>query len=397
MQIADRITSMPKYLFAEIDRLKWEAKAKGVDLINLGVGDPDVPTPDFIVDALVDTIKHKPSTHQYPEYDGDPAFRASAAAYLKRRFALDIHADRELVGLIGSKEGIAHFALAVANPGDVVLVPDPAYPVYFMSAVLAGAEPYRMPLLEKNSYLPDFSAIPADVLRRARLMYLNYPNNPTSAVADIAFFREAVAFAKQHNIVICHDNAYAEITFDGFVAPSILQVEGAKECCIELYSLSKPLNMTGWRVAFAYGHEQLISALRKVKTATDSGQFTAIQFAAMEGLASPDETIERMRGIYTARRDRVVAMLNNLGLKCELPRASLYVWLGIPPGFASSQDFAMELLASQGVIVSPGVGFGQYGEGYFRISLTTPDPRLDEGLERIRRFITSHRVAYGGV
>jgi len=387
MQVAERILNMPKYLFAEIDRLKWEAKAKGVDLINLGVGDPDVPTPDFIVEALVDTIRHKPSTHQYPEYDGDPSFRKGAAAYLKRRFSIEMHPDRELVGLIGSKEGIAHFALAVANPGDVVLVPDPAYPVYYMSAVLAGAEPYRMPLLEQNDYLPDFTAIPADILSRARLMYLNYPNNPTSAVADIAFFERAVAFAKKHNIVICHDNAYAEITFDGFVAPSIFEVDGAKECCIELYSLSKPLNMTGWRVAFAYGQENLISALRKVKTATDSGQFTAIQFAAMEGMANPNETIERMRSIYVARRDRIVSMLNGFGLRAASPRASLYVWLAIPAGFASSQDFAMELLASQGVIVSPGVGFGQFGEGYFRVSLTTPDARLDEGLARIGNFI----------
>jgi len=244
MQIADRITSMPKYLFAEIDRLKWEARAKGVDLINLGVGDPDVPTPEFIVNAMVDIVKNQPATHQYPEYDGDPAFRRSASAYLKKRFSLDVHPDKELVALIGSKEGIAHFALAVANPGDVVLVPDPAYPVYYMSAVLAGAEPFAMPLLEENGYLPDFTAIPAHILRRARLMYLNYPNNPTAAVADLSFFAKAVAFAKEHNIVICHDNAYAEITFDGFVAPSILEVPGAAECCIEIYSLSKPLNMT---------------------------------------------------------------------------------------------------------------------------------------------------------
>jgi len=387
MQIADRITSMPKYLFAEIDRLKWEARAKGVDLINLGVGDPDVPTPEFIVNAMVDIIKNQPATHQYPEYDGDPAFRRSASAYLKKRFSLDIHPDKELVALIGSKEGIAHFALAVANPGDIVLVPDPAYPVYHMAAVLAGAEPFAMPLLEENGYLPDFTAIPAHILRRARLMYLNYPNNPTAAVADLSFFAQAVAFAKEHNIVICHDNAYAEITFDGFVAPSILEVPGAADCCIELYSLSKPLNMTGWRIAFAYGQEKLIAALRKVKTATDSGPFTAIQFAAMKGLADPNETIAGMRDIYTARRDRVIAVLQALGLPCDPPRASLYVWLRVPEGFASSQAFSMDLLASQGVIVSPGVGFGQYGEGYFRISLTTPDYRLDEGLERLRQFL----------
>lgn len=387
MQIADRITSMPKYLFAEIDRLKWEARAKGVDLINLGVGDPDVPTPDFIVNAMVDIVKNQPATHQYPEYDGDPAFRRSAAAYLKKRFSLDVHPDKELVALIGSKEGIAHFALAVANPGDVVLVPDPAYPVYYMSAVLAGAEPYLMPLLEENDYLPDFAAIPAHILRRARLMYLNYPNNPTAAVADLSFFAKAVAFAKEHNIVICHDNAYAEITFDGFVAPSILEIPGAEDCCIELYSLSKPLNMTGWRIAFAYGQEKLIAALRKVKTATDSGPFTAIQFAAIEGLANPDATIAGMRDIYTARRDRVIALLKSLGLPCASPRASLYVWLRVPEQFPSSQAFSMALLASQGVIVSPGVGFGQYGEDYFRISLTTPDHRLDEGLERLRNFL----------
>jgi len=391
MQIADRITSMPKYLFAEIDRLKWEARAKGVDLINLGVGDPDVPTPEFIVNALVDIVKNQPATHQYPEYDGDPAFRRSAAAYLKKRFSLDVHPDKELVALIGSKEGIAHFALAVANPGDVVLVPDPAYPVYYMSAVLAGAEPFAMPLLEENGYLPDFTAIPAHILRRARLMYLNYPNNPTAAVADLSFFAKAVAFAKKHNIVICHDNAYAEITFDGLVAPSILEVPGAEDCCIELYSLSKPLNMTGWRIAFAYGQERLIAALRKVKTATDSGPFTAIQFAAMKGLADPDETIAEMRDIYTARRDRVIAVLQALGLPCDSPRASLYVWLRVPEGFTSSQAFSLDLLASQGVIVSPGIGFGQYGEGYFRISLTTPDHRLDEGLERIRKFMVEKK------
>jgi len=382
MHIADRIHNMPQYLFAEIDRLKWEARARGVDLINLGVGDPDVPTPDFIVEAFVDIVRNKTATHQYPEYDGDPAFRRSAATWLQQRFGVNVHSDRELVALIGSKEGIAHFALAVANPGDVVLVPNPAYPVYEMSAILANAEPYHMPLLPENDFLPDFSAIPADVLRRASLMYLNYPNNPTAAIAELPFFARAVEFARQHNIVICHDNAYSEITFDGFVAPSILEVPGAMDCCIELNSLSKPFNMTGWRVAFAYGNERLIAALRKVKTATDSGQFTAIQFAAMEGLANPTGTITRMRNIYEARRAVVIAALCKLGLPCAVPRASLYVWLRIPLGFASSQEFAMRLLAEQGVIVSPGIGFGRFGEGYWRISLTTPDTRLALGLER---------------
>lgn len=391
MQIADRIKNMPKYLFAEIDRLKWEARARGVDLINLGVGDPDVPTPDFIVDALVDIVRNKPATHQYPEYDGDPAFRKAASQWIKRRFGVEVHSDKELVGLIGSKEGIAHFALAVANPGDVVLVPNPAYPVYEMSAVLANAEPYHMALLPERNFLPDFESIPAEILKRSSLMYLNYPNNPTSAIADFSFFEQAVAFAKKHNIVICHDNAYSEITFEGFVAPSILEVPGAMDCCIELNSLSKPFNMTGWRVAFAYGNEQLITALRKVKTSTDSGQFTAIQFAAMEGLAHPDETINRMRNIYVSRRDRVVKTLKSLGFECEPPKASLYIWMPIPKEFASSQEFAMELLVEQGVIISPGIGFGKYGEGYWRISLTTPDHRLDEGLERMRRFVEGRR------
>lgn len=387
MHIAERIHNMPKYLFAEIDRLKWEARACGVDLINLGVGDPDVPTPDFIVEALVDIVRTKTATHQYPEYDGDPAFRRSAATWLQQRFGISVHSDRELVGLIGSKEGIAHFALAVANPGDVVLVPNPAYPVYEMAAILANAEPYHMPLLPENNFLPDFSAIPPDILRRASLMYLNYPNNPTAATAELSFFAKAVEFAKQHNIVVCHDNAYSEITFDGFVAPSILEVPGAMDCCIELNSLSKPFNMTGWRVAFAYGNEKLITALRKVKTATDSGQFTAIQFAAMEGLANPTGTIARMRNIYEARRALVIDALGKMGLPCPVPRASLYVWLPIPAGFASSQEFAMQLLAAQGVIVSPGIGFGRFGEGYWRISLTTPDPRLAAGLERIAAFL----------
>lgn len=391
MQIADRIKNMPKYLFAEIDRMKWEARARGVDLINLGVGDPDVPTPDFIVDALVNIVRNQPATHQYPEYDGDPAFRKSAAAWIKRRFGVEVHSDKELIGLIGSKEGIAHFALAVANPGDVVLVPNPAYPVYEMSVVLANAEPYPMALREENGFLPDFDAIPAEILKRAKLMYLNYPNNPTSAVAELSFFEKAVSFAKKHNIVICHDNAYSEITYEGFVAPSILEVPGAMDCCIELNSLSKPFNMTGWRVAFAYGNEQLITALRKVKTSTDSGQFTAIQFAAMEALANPTETIDRMRHIYLARRDRVVTMLRDMGFECVAPKASLYIWLPIPQGFASSQEYAMELMADQGVIVSPGIGFGKYGEGYWRVSLTTPDHRLDEGLERIRKFMAGRK------
>lgn len=387
MQIAERIHNMPQYLFAEIDRLKWEARARGVDLINLGVGDPDVPTPEFIVEALVDIVRHKTATHQYPEYDGDPAFRRSAATWIQQRFGVSVHADRELVGLIGSKEGIAHFALAVANPGDVVLVPNPAYPVYEMAAILANAEPYPMPLLPANDFLPDFSSIPTNILRRASLMYLNYPNNPTAAIAELPFFAKAVEFAMQHNIVICHDNAYSEITFDGFVAPSMLEVPGAMECCIELNSLSKPFNMTGWRVAFAYGNEKLITALRKVKTATDSGQFTAIQFAAMEGLAHPEGTIARMRNIYEARRAVVIDALGKMGLQCSVPRASLYVWLPIPAGFTSSQEFAMRLLAEQGVIVSSGIGFGRYGEGYWRISLTTPDPRLAAGLERIAAFL----------
>jgi len=386
MRPAKRIEKVPPYLFAEIDKKKKEALARGIDIINLGIGDPDQPTPDFVVDALA-THARNPKTHRYPDYEGSPEFRQAMSQWYQRRFGVTVDPSREVMTLIGSKEGLAHLIWAFVDPGDYALIPDPAYPVYKTHTLLAGGVPYTMPLLPENGFLPDFGKIPEEVWRKAKLLFLNYPNNPTAAVAERAFFEEAVALAKKYDVLLVHDAAYAEMTFDGYVAPSVLEVPGAKEVAIEFYSFSKPFNMTGWRIAAAVGNAAAISALGIIKTNTDSGQFTAIQWAAMEAFQhDPLGFFGQMNRLYQGRRDVIIDGLNSLGWKLPRTRGTFYVWVPVPAGYTSA-SFTAELLERAGVIVVPGTGYGEKGEGFVRIALTVPEERLREAVERMRPFV----------
>ena len=381
MRLAQRIAEVPPYLFAELDRRKAAVIARGVDVIPLGIGDPDLPTPGPIVERL-QAEAAVPANHRYPDYEGSPAFRAAAAAYMARRFGVELRPDGEVLALIGAKEGIAHLVWALCDPGDVVLCPDPGYPVYATHTRFCGGEPYRLPLLPGSGFLPDLEAIPAQAARRAKLLFLNYPNNPTGATADLAFFERAVAFCRRHDILLAHDNAYAEIGYDGYLAPSVLQVPGASEVAIEFHSLSKSFNMTGWRIGFACGNAAAVAALGIVKNNTDSGPFTAVQQAAVLALGLPRATLEAQLAVYQRRRDRMVAALRQAGVAAPLPRATIYLWCPVPAG-QTSAGFAGRLLEEAGVFVTPGTGYGPQGEGYFRISLTCPDARLDEAARRI--------------
>ncbi len=378
---SERLEKLPPYLFVELDRLKAEAKARGVDVIDLGVGDPDLPTPSHIVQAAEEAVK-KPENHHYPSSVGMRAFREAAARWIKERFGVELDPDREVVTLIGSKEGIAHFPLAFVNPGDVVLVPTPSYPVYHIGTLFAGGETYYLPLLAENNFLPDLEAIPQEVLSRAKILWLNYPNNPTAAVADLDFFSRVVEFARKHGLIVAHDAAYTELYFDDFRPPSILQVDGAKDVAIEFHSLSKTYCMTGWRIAFAVGNEKLISGLTKVKNNVDSGAFQAVQEAGIAALSGDQKCVEEFRQIFKERRDVVVEGLKNLGFALDPPKATFYVWARVPEGYTSA-DFCAKLLQEAGIVVTPGNGFGDPGEGFFRIALTVDKERLKEALARI--------------
>jgi LL-diaminopimelate aminotransferase len=379
VRVADRVASLPAYMFAELDR-KIEAKrAEGVDIISLGIGDPDQPTPRHIVEALQEAAED-PATHQYPSYWGLPALRKAIAAWYGTRFGVDLDPDTEVLPLIGSKEGIAHVAWAFIDPGDQALVPDPGYPVYAASVALAGGTAVSLPVPPERGFLPDLSEAP--VTAGTRMLWLNYPSNPTAAVAELAVFEEAVAFAREHGLLLVHDGAYTEMTYDGFVAPSVLQADAARDVAIEFGSPSKTYNMTGWRVGWAVGNAEAIRALSTLKTNLDSGIFNAIQRATVAALAGPQEPVDEMRAIYAKRRDLVVGTLNGLGWDLEPPRGSLYVWL--PTHGRTSADFCELLLEQAGVVVSPGPGYGTGGEGYARISLTVPDDRLAEAMDRIR-------------
>lgn len=386
-KVAQRISTVPPYLFAQIDKKKAELAARGVDVISLGIGDPDLPTPDFVVERMRREMADA-RWHQYPDYDGHLLFREAVASFYRRRFGVDLDAKTEVLTLIGSKEGLAHLIWAYVDPGDVVLVPDPGYPVYQTHTRLAGGIPYIMPLKRENRFLPDLGAIPEDVAHKAKLLFVNYPNNPTGAVADLDFYREAVDFCRRYDILLVSDNAYSEITYDGYVAPSVLQVPGAKEVAVEFWSLSKPYNMTGWRIAAAVGNaEALYDGLGIIKTNTDSGQFTAIQMAAIEALTHPrsDAFIRGMNAIYRRRRDLAVSGMRDAGLDVEPPKGTFYLWVPVPDGHTST-SFAELLLTEAAVVVTPGVGYGQYGEGYIRISLCLKEERLQEALERIRKL-----------
>ena len=391
MELAQRVQQLPPYLFARISQLIAEKKAAGVDVISLGIGDPDLPTPPHILDALK-AATDVPANHRYPESDGLPEFRRSIANWYQKRHGVTLDPDREVVPLIGSKEGIAHFPLCLINPGDVSLITDPGYPVYEVATMFAGGETVKLPLSEEDGWLPRLDEIPADVAARAKILWLNYPNNPTGAIADLAFFEKAVAWAKAHDVAIAHDLAYADVSYDGYRPQSILEVDGARDVAIEFNSLSKAFNMTGWRVGMAVGNAELINALTRVKTNMDSGIPQAIQAMAMAALDGPLDSIEEHNAIYTRRRDRTIEVLRELGLRVEPPKASLYVWARLPEGERSSADFAGRLIDQTGVVVTPGMSYGEAGEGYIRISLTTPDDRLNEALDRLAKFARGEQV-----
>ncbi|MGI9534238.1 MAG: LL-diaminopimelate aminotransferase [Thermodesulfobacteriota bacterium] len=381
---AKRIEDLPPYLFAEIDKKKNQMIEKGVDVIDLGVGDPDIPTPDHIIDALKKAAED-PTNHTYPSYIGMMAFREAASDWYKKRFNVNLDPGSEIVALIGSKEGIAHAPLAFLDPGDIALVPDPGYPVYPVATTFAGGVPYNMPLLKENKFLPDLDSIPQDILNKAKLMFLNYPNNPTTAVSDIGFFKEVVEFASKNDILVCHDAAYTEIAFDGYVPPSFLEVDGAMDVCLEFHSLSKTFSMTGWRIAFAAGNRRAVGGLGKIKTNIDSGAFQAVQVAGIEALNNYELGLNDRKKVYQDRIDLFCKGLDEVGLDYSKPKATFYVWFDVPKGFTSS-EFSSKLLEEAGIVVTPGNGFGDAGEGYARVSVTFDTQRIAQAAERIKDF-----------
>jgi LL-diaminopimelate aminotransferase len=378
-----RLQELPPYLFLEIDKAKRKARQAGRDIIDLGVGDPDQPTPQFIIDALYRAAQD-PANHRYALDQGMPDLRQAIVNWYRQRFNVELSPDQEILPLIGSKEGIAHFPLAFINPGDYSLVADPCYPPYKGGTVFSGGKTYLLPLLEKNNFLIDLKKIPRTVLKKAKLFYMNYPNNPTGATCGIDFYKQVVEFARKNKLIVISDLAYSEIAFEGYKAPSFLEVSGAKEVGIEFHSLSKTYNMTGWRLGWASGNKNLVAALAKVKSNIDSGIFSAIQVAAVAALKSSGEHIQKMCRLYQSRRDVLVDGLNSLGWQLNKPRATFYVWAKIPKG-KKSIDFAQELLEKANLIVTPGVGFGKYGEGYIRFALTVDESRIQEAIERLRK------------
>lgn len=379
---ASRVAKIPPYLFARIDKKKEEARKKGIDLIDFSIGDPDIPTPGFIVKRMQEAAAD-PKNHRYPSYEGMLAYRKAVADWYLNRFSVELNPEDEVVALIGSKEGIAHFPWAYLDEGDIALIPSPGYPVYKITTLLAGGTPYMMPLLEENGFLPRFDLIPEEVFKKAKFMFINYPNNPTGAHANDAFYEEAVALAKKHDFVLCHDAAYSEVTYDGYKARSILEFDREKKYSIEFHSLSKTYCMTGWRIGFAAGNREAVQNLGKLKTNIDSGAFDAIQWAAIEALTSRQESVTAMREIFQKRRDIIVEGLASIGINVPKPLATFYIWAHVPEGYTSA-DFAEKLIEEKGIVVTPGSGFGDEGEGYFRISITTGEDRIREAVERMR-------------
>lgn len=382
MKVSERLEKIPPYLFAEIDRKIDEAKAKGIDIISLGIGDPDSPTLQPVVDEMHKAIDD-PKNHDYPPYNGTVQFRNAAKDWMKRRFDVDLNADTEILANIGSKEAIAHVFFAYVDKGDYTLVPDPGYPVYKNATIFAGGTPYAMPLLEENNYLPDFDKIPEDIAQKAKLMFLNYPNNPTGATADLEFFKKAVDFCKKYDILLCSDMAYSEMTYDGYKAPSVLQVEGAKDVAIEFYSHSKSYNMTGWRVGFVAGNAGAIKALGTIKNNIDSGTFKAIQQAASAAFTVDQSYIDKLNGMYQERRDAMEEGLRELGWDIKPSKATFYIWIPTPNGM-SSEEFATLMLEKAHVVVPPGIGYGKCGEGYIRIALTKDVETIKKAIQRMK-------------
>ena len=379
---ADRIKNLPPYLFAAIDKAKQEARARGVDVIDLSVGDPDLPTPAHIVEALRQAAEDT-SNHQYPSYEGKLTFRTAVADWYKRTFNVDLDPRNEVLTLIGSKEGIAHAPLAFINPGDVALIPDPAYPVYRTATAFAGGEPVIMPLLKENKFLPDLEAIPVEVARRAKIMFLNYPNNPIGATADRSFFQELVDFAREYNIIVMHDNPYSEIYYEGQRSLSLLEIDGAKDVAVEFHSLSKTYNMTGWRIGSVVGNSEVVAGIGKIKSNIDSGTFGAVQDAGIAALQSPKEIVDDIRKIYQHRIEILYQALQDRGLEPEKPRATLYLWAWVG---GSSIQYAERLLEKTGIVATPGLGFGKYGEGYIRFSITQQTKRIEEAVVRLEKM-----------
>jgi LL-diaminopimelate aminotransferase len=386
VRTARRIEKLPPYLFAEIDRKVALAKERGADIISFGVGDPDLPSPPHVIEALA-TAARDSATHRYPSYTGMPEFRASIAAWYERRFGVKLDPDEEVQPLVGSKEGIFHLPVAFVDPGDVALIPDPGYPVYETGTILAGGEAVLLPLSADNGFIPDLGAISADVVERARVLWLNYPSNPTAACVDEAFFGEAVQFCRANDLLLAHDAAYTEITFDGYVAPSVLEVEGAMDCAVEFGSLSKTYNMTGWRVGWVAGAPVAIEAMKRLKTNIDSGIFDALQRAGIAAIEGPQDYLQECVDRYRHRRDLLCDGLKSMGLVVEPPKGSIYVWVPVPDGH-TSESFTTFLLDETDIVVAPGNGYGPSGEGFVRFSLTLADDRLEEGVERLRKVVT---------
>jgi LL-diaminopimelate aminotransferase len=381
MKFANRIEQLPPYLFVEISRKIAQRRAEGADVVTFAIGDPDIPTPAHILNRLQEASQDPPN-HRYPESEGLPELRRAIAQWYEGRFGVTLDPDKEVLPLIGAKEGIGHAALCFIDPGDVALVPDPGYPVYSVGTLFAGGKCHWMPLLEENQWLPDLSAIPPEVAGKAKALWINYPNNPTGAIAEESFFEEVVAFAQRYDIPVLHDAPYTEVAYDEYRPVSFLQVPGAKEVGMEFHSLSKSYNMTGWRIGMAVGNAKMINALMRVKSNLDSGIPQAIQYAAIEALLGPQDCIQEHNRIYQRRRDKVVATLRQMGLKVAVPKASLYVWAKLPPGWKSG-PFSALLIEEKDIVVTPGAGYGRYGEGYIRLSLTIADDQLEKGLERL--------------
>jgi LL-diaminopimelate aminotransferase len=384
MKTSKRLEQIPPYLFAELERKIADKKAAGIDVISLGIGDPDTPTPANVVAAMQQAVAD-PSTHQYPSNRGREEFRVAVADFYKRRFNVELDPDSEVMPGIGAKETIFNLNLAFLDPGDVALASDPGYPVYTGGPILVGAEPVLLPLVPERGFAPDLSAIPADKLAKAKLLFINYPNNPTGATVPDGFFAEVVEFAKANDILVVHDASYTETTYDGYVPPSFLETPGAKDVGIEVFSLSKGYNMTGWRAAAIVGNAEAISSYWRLKTNIDSGNFEAVQLAAVEALSErTDAAVASMNQIYARRRDLVCDALAEIGVDVQRPKATIYVWAPIPDGFESSAAYCEHILEESAVVISPGGAYGTSGEGFFRISLTTPDERLSEAVERLR-------------
>ena len=383
IEVASRIKTLPPYLFAAIDKMKQAAIAKGVDIINLGIGDPDLPTPAPIIESLALAAKN-PKHHQYPSYEGMLSFRTAVADWYKRRFKVTLNPTDEVLTLIGSKEGIGHIHLALVDPGDIVLVPSPGYPVYPVGTAFCGGVSHLMPLTKANGFLPDLNAIPKDVARKAKLMWLNSPNNPTSVVMTKDYFKRVVEFAQENQVIVCHDAAYSEIYYDGKPPVSFMEIDGAKDVGVEFHSLSKTYNMTGWRIGFVVGNKDVLAALGKVKSQLDSGVFEAVQAAGITALGLDDSFTDGLRTIYQERRDTLVPGLKSLGLEVDPPPAAFYIWVTVPKGYTSA-SFTAHLLEKTGIVTTPGNGFGAPGEGYIRMTVCTSKERLAEAVERIKK------------